>query len=204
MIRIAKECGADKVKGQAILGRPHGGTMSNAFYQSVELRAPDYLEAIHYGELIGIPVFYSIFSEHLSWLYMHQNFHKVSAGKMLNLPWSVVDRDNIYASINEASFSQIGGAQDLRCTLFYATPYMADSINFERLVSISKCANKFGLSDHTIGIGLAVKAKEFGITAVEKHFTLVKDFSYDGHIFRDTVHAATPEQFGALARELKK
>jgi sialic acid synthase SpsE len=63
----------------------------------------------------------------------------------------------------------------------------------------------FGYSDHSIGIHACVHAvQELGAPVIEKHFTLEHRMQFRGEVFRDTVHGATPEEFGKLASIIKR
>ena len=83
----------------------------------------------------------------------------------------------------------------LKCTSTYpATPENSN------LLTISNMAETFGvsvgLSDHTMGIGVAVAAVAQGVCIIEKHFTLSRD---DGGV--DSAFSMEPSEFQMLREE---
>lgn len=86
----------------------------------------------------------------------------------------------------------------LKCTASYPAspkdanlrtlPHLADS--FDTLV---------GLSDHTMGIGVAVASVALGACLIEKHFTLARK---DGGV--DSAFSMEPHEFQSLVEESKK
>ncbi|QXC52255.1 pseudaminic acid synthase (plasmid) [Agrobacterium salinitolerans] len=59
----------------------------------------------------------------------------------------------------------------LKCTSTYpATPKDSNILTIPHMKSLFRC--EIGLSDHTMGVGVAVAAIAHGATVIEKHFTL--------------------------------
>jgi len=58
---------------------------------------------------------------------------------------------------------------------------------------------QIGLSDHTMGLGVAVAAVALGATVVEKHFTLSRD---DGGV--DSAFSMEPDELSALVQETER
>ena len=86
----------------------------------------------------------------------------------------------------------------LKCTSTYpATP---ESTN---ILTIPDMRTRFdamvGLSDHTMGTGVAVASVSLGAVAIEKHFTLRRA---DGGV--DSAFSMEPEEFKALAVESER
>ncbi len=86
----------------------------------------------------------------------------------------------------------------LKCT----STYPADPKN-SNLMTISHMRNLFGcqvgISDHTMGIGVATAAVALGATVVEKHFTLNR---LDGGV--DAAFSLEPEEMKALVEETER
>ena len=113
----------------------------------------------------------------------------------------------IIASTGMASLAEIddlvraagkNGCQDLtllKCTSSY--PAKPDEIN---LMTIQDMKKQFqcsvGLSDHTLGIGVAVAAIVMGASVIEKHFTLSRA---DGGV--DAAFSLEPEEMKQLVKE---
>lgn len=85
----------------------------------------------------------------------------------------------------------------LRCTSTYpATPQDSDLRTLPHLQAMFDC--QVGLSDHTMGIGVAVAAVALGATMIEKHFTLNRA---DGGV--DASFSAEPDELQTLVKETK-
>jgi len=79
------------------------------------------------------------------------------------------------AELDEAvTAARLAGCKDLtllKCTSTYpATPANSNILTIPHLKQLFGC--EVGLSDHTMGIGVAVAAVAHGATVIEKHFTL--------------------------------
>ncbi len=86
----------------------------------------------------------------------------------------------------------------LKCTSTY--PAAPDSVNLLTLPHIEKLFNcQVGLSDHTMGIGVAAAAVALGATVIEKHFTLARA---DGGV--DSVFSMEPAEMKVLVEETQK
>ncbi|MEH6873423.1 MAG: pseudaminic acid synthase [Candidatus Competibacter sp.] len=83
----------------------------------------------------------------------------------------------------------------LKCTSTYpATPEHTNIRTIPHLRELFDC--EVGLSDHTLGIGVAVASVALGATVIEKHFTLRRA---DGGV--DSAFSMEPEELRALAVE---
>lgn len=86
----------------------------------------------------------------------------------------------------------------LKCTSTYpATPENTNIRTIPNLRETFGC--EVGLSDHTMGNGVAVGAVALGATVVEKHFTLSRA---DGGV--DAAFSMEPEEFAALRAETER
>ena len=83
----------------------------------------------------------------------------------------------------------------LKCTSTYpASPENTNISTIPHMRELFDC--QIGLSDHTMGIGVAVAAVALGATVIEKHFTLSRA---DGGV--DSAFSLEPTEFTALVTE---
>lgn len=86
----------------------------------------------------------------------------------------------------------------LKCTSTYpATPETTNIRTIPHLRELFGC--EVGISDHTMGIGVAVAAVALGATVIEKHFTLRRS---DGGV--DSAFSLEPEEMSALVTESER
>ncbi|MBQ9479023.1 MAG: pseudaminic acid synthase [Selenomonadaceae bacterium] len=85
----------------------------------------------------------------------------------------------------------------LKCTSSYpATPADANLRTIPHLKQLFDC--EVGLSDHTMGIGVAIAAVALGATVIEKHFTLSRA---EGGV--DSAFSMEPHEMAQLVRECR-
>ncbi len=105
---------------------------------------------------------------------------------------SLGEIENVVKTITDA------GCNDfilLKCTSSYpASPESSNLNTIPYLRDVFHC--QVGLSDHTLGIGVAVASVALGSTVIEKHFTLSRD---EGGV--DSAFSLEPEEFAALVKE---
>lgn len=86
----------------------------------------------------------------------------------------------------------------LKCTSTYpATPENTNLNTIPELRSAFGC--EVGLSDHTMGVGVAVASVALGVTVIEKHFTLRRA---DGGV--DSTFSMEPAEFAQLRAETER
>ncbi|MCC6278781.1 MAG: pseudaminic acid synthase [Oligoflexia bacterium] len=97
--------------------------------------------------------------------------------------------------------ARVSGCQDLvllKCTSSY--PASPDGTN---ILTIPHMRDRFkvqvGLSDHTLGVGVALGAIALGATVIEKHFTLSRA---EGGV--DSAFSLEPHEFATLVSESKR
>lgn len=84
----------------------------------------------------------------------------------------------------------------LKCTSTYpATPESSNLATIPHMRELFGC--EVGLSDHTLGTGVASAAAALGATMIEKHFTLSRS---DGGV--DSAFSAEPAEMAELVREV--
>ncbi|RHX91168.1 pseudaminic acid synthase [Leptospira yasudae] len=86
----------------------------------------------------------------------------------------------------------------LKCTSSYpASPENTNLLSIPVMRDLFQC--EVGLSDHTMGIGVAVASVALGATVIEKHFTLNRQ---DGGV--DSVFSLEPDELHALVVETER
>ena len=103
------------------------------------------------------------------------------------------------AEIDEAvNTARKYGCKDLtllKCTSNYpTTPEDSNLRTISHMKDLFNC--KVGLSDHTLGIGVAIAAVTLGATVIEKHFTLSRA---DGGV--DSAFSLEPDEMAQLVKE---
>jgi N-acetylneuraminate synthase len=103
--------------------------------------------------------------------------------------------DEAVSAVREA------GCRDLvllKCTSTY--PATAENTNIATIAHIRNLFNcEVGLSDHTLGCGVAVAATALGATVIEKHFTLCRA---DGGV--DSAFSMEPHELRQLRDETER
>jgi pseudaminic acid synthase len=93
------------------------------------------------------------------------------------------------------------GCQDpilLKCTSTYpATPENTNIVTIPHMRELFGC--QVGLSDHTMGVGVAVASVALGATVIEKHFTLSRA---DGGV--DSTFSLEPDELHSLVVETER
>ena len=85
----------------------------------------------------------------------------------------------------------------LKCTSSYpSTPKGTNLLTIPHMRELFQC--DVGLSDHTLGIGVAVASIAFGATIIEKHFTLSRA---EGGV--DAAFSMEPQEMAHLVRECR-
>lgn len=86
----------------------------------------------------------------------------------------------------------------LKCTSSYpATPQHTNILTIPHMRDLFQC--EVGLSDHTMGLGVAVASVALGATVIEKHFTTSRA---DGGV--DSAFSLEPEEMRALVVETER
>lgn len=121
-----------------------------------------------------------------------------ATGKPLIMSTGMASVAEIQDAVDAARAS---GARDivlLKCTSTYpATPENSNIVTIPHLRAMTGC--EVGLSDHTMGVGVAVAAVALGATVIEKHFTLRRA---DGGV--DAAFSLEPEEMRALVVETER
>lgn len=126
-----------------------------------------------------------------------------ATGKPIIISTGMATLDEIYAAVREIRarlpFNRYGDPDItlLQCTSAY--PADAKEANILAMTDMRRYLNvKVGLSDHTMGNGVACAAATLGAVMIEKHFTLSRqDGGPDAHF------SLNPEEFARLVRDVR-
>ncbi len=151
--------------------------------------------AVDFLESLDIPC-YKIASQELVDIPLIQRV--AATGKPLFLSTGMATEDEIEDALGAAVAA---GGEDLvllKCTSTY--PASPEDTNIRTIPHMSDHFGvPVGLSDHTLGIGVAVAGVALGAVAVEKHFTLSRS---DGGV--DAGFSLEPAELAALVTESRK
>ncbi|EQB7292637.1 N-acetylneuraminate synthase [Escherichia albertii] len=188
--------------------------------RKLELPYDEYIELEKYAKKIGLDVFSTPFDfSSIDFLCTRkQKLWKIPSGELLNLPYlekicnlpiagkqivistGMATIDEIRLSLKV--FSDNGVLPEditiLHCNTEYPTPFEDVNLN-----AIAGLKNEFkdyniGFSDHSPGFFAAIAAVPYGITFVEKHFTLDKNFEGPDH-----KASVTPDELKILCEGIR-
>jgi pseudaminic acid synthase len=151
--------------------------------------------AVEYLEELGVPA-YKIASFELTDLPLIARVAKT--GKPLILSTGMATLDEIDESVRVARSAGCEQLVLLKCTSTYpADPVDSNLLTIPDLRRLFDC--EVGLSDHSLGTGVATASVALGATVVEKHLTLARA---DGG--PDSGFSMEPQEFGQLSIEVKR
>jgi N-acetylneuraminate synthase len=124
---------------------------------------------------------------------------KVAAtGKPVIISTGMANLADLYDAVSTA---RDAGCKDLillKCTSTYpADPQNSNVLTIPHMKNLFQC--EIGLSDHTMGVGVAVAAVTLGASIVEKHFTLNRA---DGGV--DSAFSLEPDELALLVEETER
>jgi N-acetylneuraminate synthase len=156
---------------------------------------PFSLEAVDFLESLGNPI-YKIASFEINHIPLLRKIALTGKPVIMSTGGSTV------SEIEEAVSTLRGfGCKDLtllKCTSAY--PADPKEINLKTIPHMSQLFDcEVGLSDHTLGIGVAVASIGFGVRCIEKHLTLSRS---DGGV--DASFSMEPHELSSLVIEVKR
>jgi pseudaminic acid synthase len=121
-----------------------------------------------------------------------------STGKPLIISTGMASLGELDAAVRTARDAGCTQLVLLKCTSTYpATPANTNIRTIPHLCKLFGC--EVGLSDHTMGVGVAVTAVALGASVVEKHFTLARA---DGGV--DSAFSLEPAELSSLVVETER
>ena len=121
-----------------------------------------------------------------------------STGKPLIISTGMASLGELEQAVATARSSGCRNLILLKCTSTYpATPASTNIRTIPHLRELFGC--EVGLSDHTMGLGVAVAAAALGATVIEKHFTLSRS---DGGV--DSAFSSEPAELSELVVETER
>jgi N,N'-diacetyllegionaminate synthase len=139
---------------------------------------------------------------------------KIPSGEITNLPYlrfiasqekeiilstgmSTLKEIEEALSVLEKNGAKLENITVLHCTTNY--PATMDEVNLNAMTTIGReFGVKFGYSDHTIGIEVAIAAVALGATVIEKHFTLDRNLPGPDH-----KASLQPQELGLLVEGIR-
>jgi sialic acid synthase SpsE len=226
IICAAADAGADAVKLQTftpeqmaspdlvIREGPWAGRHALELYRESHTPREWHAHLFDYGRELGLEVFASVFHpddvDFLETLGCPR--YKIASFELTDLDLikhAALTRKPIIMSTGMATFAEIQVAMLaataspfitlLKCTSAY--PAKASDANLATGPSMAGCWRRtsWGLSDHTMGIGVAVAAAALGASMIEKHLTLRRS---DGG--PDAAFSMQPEEFAQMVTECRR
>lgn len=167
------------------------GTQYDSYTKVDKLAEDAYFEMKEYADKFNIEFFSTPFSkEDVDFLErLGVNLYKVASCDVTNLPLLKYIARKQKPIILSTGISRIGEIEEaveaiedegnsqivlLHCTITYPTPY--DCVNLNAMKTMQKVFSDYpiGISDHTIGIEIALASVALGGKCIEKHYTFDK------------------------------
>ena len=164
------------------------------FKRCLGFSTPFDLTAVDFLESIGNPIYKVASFENID-LPLIRKIAKT--GKPMIISTGMAKLSEIEETVKTARANGCSDLTLLKCTSSYpASPSEINLRTIPHMKELFKC--KVGLSDHTLGTGVATASIALGATVIEKHFTLSRE---DGGV--DSAFSLEPEEMTQLVRDCK-
>lgn len=187
--------------------------------KKLELSHEEYLSLKQYAQSLGLTVFSTAFDfESIEFLKKNgQKIWKIPSGEITNLPYLEkigdieIENKLIVLSTGMSTIEEIKKAVEilqskknnkiiiLHCNTEYPTPDCDVNISAINDLKINFPNYEVGFSDHSIGDIGAIMAVAYGVTFIEKHFTLDKNLPGPDH-----KASATPKELKKLVEDVRR
>ena len=187
--------------------------------RKLELSHEEYLLLREYAMMKGLEVFSTPFDlESIDFLYsIGQKIWKIPSGEITNLPYlekigemdvkekkillstGMANKEEILYAIRILQRKKKNEITILHCNTEYPTP--DEDVNISAIIDLKKTFSEFkiGFSDHSVGYTAAIMAMAYGVSVIEKHFTLDKNMDGPDH-----KASATPNELYQLVNEVRR
>ncbi|EAM2889373.1 N-acetylneuraminate synthase [Salmonella enterica] len=188
--------------------------------RKLELPYDEFIKLEVYAKQLGLDVFSTPFDfDSIDFLASrNQKVWKIPSGELLNLPYlekiaqlPIADKKIVLstgmATVEEINlslkiFSENGISPEnitiLHCNTEYPTPF--EDVNLNTILGFKKIFEQYniGFSDHSPGYFAGIASVPYGITFIEKHFTLDKNFEGPDH-----KASVTPDELKLLCQGIR-
>ncbi|RAU36888.1 N-acetylneuraminate synthase [Enterobacter sp. ECC-175] len=188
--------------------------------RKLELPYDEFIKLEDYAKTLGLDVFSTPFDfDSIDFLASrNQKVWKIPSGELLNLPYlekiaqlpindkkivistGMATIEEIQLALNVLSDNGINSSAItiLHCNTEYPTPF--EDVNLNTISGFKKIFSEYniGFSDHSPGYFCGIASIPFGITFIEKHFTLNKDFEGPDH-----KASVTPDELALLCEGIR-
>ena len=188
--------------------------------RKLELPYDEFVKLEEYAKELGLGVFSTPFDfDSIDFLASrNQKVWKIPSGELLNLPYLEkiarlpIEDKKIILSTGMATVEEINLALNvfssnditpnnitiLHCNTEYPTPF--EDVNLNTISGFKKIFHQYniGFSDHSPGYFAGIASVVYGITFIEKHFTLDKNFEGPDH-----KASVTPQELKLLCEGIR-
>jgi pseudaminic acid synthase len=151
--------------------------------------------AVDFLEELGVPCYKIASCENVDLPLIRR---VASTGKPVIISTGMASVAELAEAVNTAREAGCRDLVLLKCSTTYpASPENTNALTIPHMRALFDC--EIGLSDHTMGIGVAIASVALGATVIEKHFTLARG---DGGV--DSAFSLEPQELQALVVESER